>query len=223
MHRPCRASLVLALVPFVAGCQQRQATIIRSEPAGALVSVDKTAVGNAPAEYTFDFRRKPNYVVSARLPGYFEAERVVGKDTPGVRDALLVALQPDEAWTATTRSEATNTWLRIQVNRAIDREGLWLRLTDAVTGRYVNMEVLDEKSGYMRSAAKTQAFSHPTKGAYTVRTQFVGSIAETTPLVYKLMIVSDLTDSRGNTAPFDRIFKADAQLVEELQGRLGLK
>lgn len=218
------ACLVVIGSAFVSwGCAGPKPTTILTEPPGAAVSVDKAPLGASPVDYVFDFRKKPNFVLSARQTGYFDAERVISRSTPGVGDRVTVGLTADESWTATTTSEATNTWLRIEVDDRVDADAMWQRLVDSVTGRFVNIEQMDKASGYIRSAAMSRTFTHPMRGEFTVRTQFIGSIAQSDPLVYKLRIESVSVDRSGMTRPYDRVFKEDAVLVQELQSRLGIR
>lgn len=221
MKRACCVVIGSALV--AGGCAGPRPTTILTEPPGAAVYVDKASLGASPVDYAFDFKKKPNYVLSTRQTGYFDAERVISRNTPGVGDRVTVGLTADESWTATTTSEATNTWLRIEVDDRVDADGMWQRLVDSVTGRFVNIEQMDKASGYIRSAAMSRTFTHPMRGEFTVRTQFIGSIAQSDPLVYKLRIESVSVDKSGMTRPYDRVFKEDAVLVQELQSRLGIR
>lgn len=100
---------------------------------------------------------------------------------------------------------------------------MWQILVDAVTNRYSNIEQMDPSSGYIRSAPITKTYPNALHGEYSIRTQFIGSIVSTDPLVYKMKIQSEYSDHPNQWIPFNRIFTADQQLIEELQNRLGLK
>ena len=114
--------------------------------------------------------------------------------------------------------------MRVEVSQRLLRDAMWQTLVDAVTSRYSNVEQMDAASGYIRSVPLTKIYKHPTTGGdYTIRTQFIGSIVSTQPLVFKFKIQSDFSDHPDHWTPFDRVFAGDQQLVEELQNRLGLK
>jgi hypothetical protein len=42
-------------------------------------------------------------------------------------------------------------------------------------------------------------------------------------LIYKVKILSDRSDASGQWQPYERVFKEDAQMVDELQTRIGAK
>src|SRR5439155_10565327 len=99
----------------------------------------------------------------------------------------------------------------------------WQKIVDSVTGRYASIEQMDNSSGYLRSVAIARSFKHPVNGDYTIRTQFLGAVSSREPLVYKMEIMSQQSTPTGAWVPYDRVFKEDAQLLEELQARLGTK
>jgi hypothetical protein len=128
----------------------------------------------------------------------------------------------------TTTSDAANNWLRVQVDPSLAPDVVWQKLVDSVTGSYPSLEMLDAASGYMRSVYNIKTFGQPRAGAeFIVRTRFICTISSKSPLVYKMKIESEWSaPQRGlqeDWFPYDRVFKPDAQLVEELQSRLGVK
>jgi hypothetical protein len=222
-----RAALIAvfgALVPAaIVGCATRT-MMITSNPDHAAVSINGNLIGDTPIKYTFDYGQRTYYDVVVRKPGYLDVSRQMIGDTEGAnRDKLAFDLPPDPAYKETTASEAANQWLRVQVPPRITRESMWQTLVDAVTSRYSNIEQMDPSSGYIRSAPITKTYSNPVHGEYSIRTEFVGSTVSTDPLVYKMKIQSEYCDHPNQWIPFNRIFAADQQLIEELQNRLGLK
>jgi hypothetical protein len=125
----------------------------------------------------------------------------------------------------TKTSDAANNWLRIQLDPSIAPDVAWQKLMDSVTGYYPDLEMIDVPSGYLRSVYTTRQFGQPgAKNSFQVRTRFVCTIASKTPLIYKIKIESEeATPPYMDWAPFDRVFNQDQQVIEELQGRLGVK
>ena len=197
-------------------------TTVTTNPDGAFVSVDGRGIGNSPAKFTFDFLRQPVYRVPASKPGYFDASVTVASDGLVVPGVLALNLKPDESYTQTTTTDATNRWLRIQVPDSVKQEEVWQKLVDAVTGRYSSLEQMDNSSGYLRSASMGRSFKDPSGGDFSIRTQFLGAVSSRSPIVYKVKIVSERSTPDGNWVPFDRVFKEDAELLDELQTRLGV-
>ncbi len=211
-------------VAFVLGACAPTARLvtITSEPTGAFIQIDGENAGTTPISETFELR-KARHVVTATKAGYFPQEKTVHRDSPELaRGQITMALMEDEAWKVTTTSEATNSWLRIQVDGDIETESVWQKLVDSVTSAYSSLEQLDNSSGYMRSVSTIRKFKGP-RGEFRVRTRFIGAIAQRQPLVYKLKIESEIAESSDEWQPYARVFKQDGALIEELQSRLGVK
>jgi hypothetical protein len=204
------------------GCAAHPTTIT-AEPDGVFISVNGTAVGQAPTAYTFDFGKLDAYEVKGTKTGYFDSAVTVNANTTLPPSGLHVALQQDSSWNETATTAANNTWLRIQISPDLQSEAMWQKLIDTVTNRYSSIEQMDVASGYLRSVMVIKTYHHPMGGDFRIRTQFTGAVASKEPLIYKVKIVSERSDAPGQWQPFERVFKEDAQMVDELQTRLGAK
>ena len=221
--RPAGSLSLLSLTVLLSGCSSVRPISITSEPTDAMIQVDKNNVGQAPMTTSLDFGRQNQFVLTATKTGYFPQERVLDKKSePAQTGTLRLVLAEDEAWKVTTTSEATNSWLRLQVDSRIEEHDVWQKLVDSVTSRYSSLEQLDNTSGYMRTIYQIRRFKGPS-AEFRVRTRFLCSIASKTPLVYKFRIEAESSDATGDWVPYTRVFKEDAALVEEVQNRLGVK
>jgi hypothetical protein len=130
-----------------------------------------------------------------------------------------------EALQVTTTSDAANNWLRVQVDPSLAPDVTWQKIVDSVTEDYPDLEMVDVASGYIRSVYTIRQFGEPgVKNGFQVRTRFVCSIASKSPLVYKIKIESEMSSPPYvDWRPYNRVFNQDAQLVEELESRLGVK
>jgi hypothetical protein len=211
----------VCMVLGAVGCAT-QPTSVATDPAGAFVSVDGTGVGTSPLKYTFDFNKQPAFQVTASKPGYFDTNITLTSNGAGVNDGVLaLALRQDDSYTQTTTTEATNRWVRVQVADTMKQDDVWQKIVDSVTSRYSSIEQMDNASGYLRSVPISRTFRHPTNGDFSIRTQFLGAVSSRSPLVYKIKIVAERSTSDGHWVPFDRVFKGDAELMDEIQTRLG--
>ena len=205
-----------------------KSAVIRSTPSQASVRVGEHDVGQTPTSHSFDFSdRRRRYMVTVSKTGYFDRVVTVTEGSGGIRSGTIdVVLEENPAWTTTSESEATNKWLRIAVDRSIAYDNAWQKIIDSVTSVYDSLEQLDQTSGYLRSTPRVREFAKGPAGPFLVRTQFIGSISSKDPLTYKIKLTSTTrakSDAAENWKEFDRVFSEDAQLVEELQSRLGLK
>mgnify|MGYP001175619478 CR=1 FL=1 len=211
----------MCVVLGAVGCAT-QPTTVTTDPAGAFVAVDGTGAGTSPLKYTFDFGKQQAYQVTASKPGFFDSTITLTSNGSGINNGVLpLALKADESFTQTTTAEAANRWVRIQVADSMKQDDVWQKLVDAVTSRYSSIEQMDNTSGYMRSVPIARTFKHPTSGDFSIRTQFLGAVSSRSPLVYKVKIVAERSTADGHWVSFDRVFKGDAELLDELQTRLG--
>jgi hypothetical protein len=219
MYASTRIGIGLLAVLAV-GCGP-ETTTIRTEPTGAFVKVDGDNKGTAPVTHDFDYRGNRHAVVQATLAGYIPVEQVVDrKETKN--GMLVIALEPDPVWAETTESEAANRWLRIHVAEEYDEPEMWKRIVDSVTTRYSVIEQMDPDSGYILSAAETRRFQR-TGEMIAIRTKIVGAVSSEQPLIYRIKIVADWSKNGGPWMQYDRVFKDDAELVEELHSRLSIR
>lgn len=215
--------LALAALSLVASCSSTRNVTITSDPNGAMIQLDGRNVGPAPASTTLDFKDKQSVVVSAVQDGYFPEVVALNPDSRAVKKGhLKLVLMEDEAWKVTTTSEATNNWLRVQIDPTIQSDDVWQKLIDSVTTRYASLEQLDSDSGYVRTVSERRRFTGP-RGEYAVRNRFLCSMSSRDPLIYKFKVQSEITDRRGDWTPYERVFTEDAALIEELRDRLGIK
>ena len=202
--------------------------LITSEPGQARVEIGGEEVGLTPMEFGFDFEdRSRRHVVKLSRAGYFDAAVPVTEQSEELQSGVInVVLQENPAWRATLESEATNRWLRIAIDPGIPYASAWQRIIDSVTSVYDSLEQLDQQSGYLRSTPQIREFPEGPEGPFLVRTQFIGSVSSQDPLTYKIKLVAQTRgkhESSESWIEFERVFAQDAQLVEELQNRMGIK
>ena len=222
-----QSTLVLVcLIIFFAGCGSTSKIIINSDPDEAFIKINNENIGTIPTAYEFDFDKSAFYRITTTKEGYYEYSFSVNEESPKIESGeILIALQEDAAWKVTSMCEATNKWIRVQVREDLKQKDAWIKLVDAITSVYDNLEEIDSDAGYIRSVRKRRQYSGP-EGKYYIRTQLILSTSSRSPFVFKMKIVSETSlekDKDKNWDPYDRVFKVDAQLFEELQARLGIK
>jgi len=222
IHATSRFVFLICLCAGLAGCAVPETSIV-SKPAGATVMINGVTAGTTPIHRQFDFKRTPTFNLVASQTGYLNEELILTKESPGFQDNQLnIVLTEDEAYKATIPSSADNNWLRVQVDASLPPDVAWQKIVDSVTSCYPSLEVIDSASGYMRSVYTPRRFKGP-NGDIQVRTRFICSTSSKAPLTFKMKIESEMAVPHQNWLPYDRIFKEDAQLIEEIQSRLGVK
>ena len=221
-HTILRFVSLAGLCAGLAGCAVPETSIV-SKPAGATVAINGVNLGATPIHRQFDFKRTPTFTVVASKTGYLNEELILTKESSGIKDDQLnIVLAEDEAYKVTTMSDAGNNWLRVPVDPSLPPDVVWQKIVDSVTSGYPSLEMIDAVSGYIRSVYSIRRFKG-TNGDIQVRTRFICSISSKTPLVYKMKIESEMYVPHQNWVPYDRVFKEDAQLIEEIQSRLAAK
>ena len=212
------------VVAAAAGCGSKPPTTITTDPPQAMVSVNGENLGESPVQASFKFDKRKTHAITVSKTGYHDRTLRLSADSPQIKNnksnTIRLALPQDEAWNATRPSEAANKWLRVQVNPRFDRQAMWQIIVDAVTSRYSNIDTMDASSMYLKTVPVIKRFRHPDRGELLIRTQFYGAINSTDPLVYKVKIDSEVSDRSDQWTPYSRVFKEDADLVEEIQNRL---
>lgn len=217
--RACAVCVVI----FLASCSTVRPLSVSSDPSGAMIKLDDHNVGVSPTTINLDLKSKKAFLITASKSGYFDEVRLLSEESEPLKSGVLrLIMKEDEAWRVTTTSEATNNWMRVQVDARIAESDVWQKLVDSVTTRYTSLEQLDNSSGYLRTIYQVRRF-HGLKEEFRIRTRFLCSIASKKPLVYKFRIESEQSSPRGDWEPYSRVFKEDAAMIEELQNRLGVK
>ena len=106
--------------------------------------------------------------------------------------------------------------------QSISKEECWQKIIDSATTAYDILEQMDPNSGYFRSALQERRWDlGGSLGVYYVRTQLIGSISSTDPLIFKFKIKAESRWGRSRDwDPYERVFRKDAELIEELVNRL---
>ena len=217
--------ILLALAALLlGGCASSKSLRITTRPPGAKVNVDGMAMGVSPIVYPYRTQAE-NIVIEVAKQGYVTETQTVSTRSPEVRaGSTLIVLSEDPMYTETTTSSATNVWLKVQISNRLDEREAWQRIVDSVTSSYDSLEQMDPQSGYLRSSPKQQRWDSPKAGVNILRTQLIATIASTGPLVYKFKIKSELSHGLANDwTEYHRVFYGDAEMIEELTTRLGIK
>ena len=160
------------------------------------------------------------YTVLATKDGYFaEEKKILDYDRVFKTGKFIIELQKSPLWWNTTTSPAANEWVNLIVSPDITDVDMWQRVVDAVTKRFPDLKEYDFTSGYLLTESKVKTFT-TSRGTFLLRSKFIATIMERDPLTYRLKIISEWSDRESNKwYPYPRVFKADAELVDELMTR----
>jgi hypothetical protein len=218
-----RSILLLLALMSINGCDW---AAISTEPEHAKLTLSNQSLGEAPIQHQdLNFGQDEKQELVASQDGYFDEHKTLTSKLPEVQaHAVHLKLIRKEAEDATVVSDVakSNTWVNMQVSSQFTPEQTWQKVVDAATNRYGAVQQMNETAGYLRSEWFSKTFPHPTHTNMTVRTQLVTNIVSRDPLVYEVMIRSELgySDAPEKWEPYPRVYKEDEQLVKDLLNRL---
>jgi hypothetical protein len=136
-----------------------------------------------------------------------------------------IQLQRDDAYDASISNDYANKDFEVEVNKDFKEEDAWKVISQIVTSYFDNLEMADKATGYLKTSWQTKSFS-----LVTIRTRIIVKQSSSTPLKYKLKLISEYANSSGVSVKdddrfkeWDRILRTYEQIISEFQSRLGNK
>lgn len=215
---------LLMVVFLFSGCAKTTLdTEIKTTPPGATVAIDgiKSPLVT-PFTHPFDFTTgQEEYTLLFAKEGFFEQELVVNRSLPSLSDReISVSLTPSPLWEATTTSPATNNWVQVPVGADIDARNAWQIMIDAVIKRSSNVKELNYESGYLQTKYTVRKFETK-NGEFLLRCQLIATLVSSEPLIYRIKDVAEWSGNGVQWHPYNRIFHEHAEMITEIQDRLG--
>ncbi len=129
-------------------------------------------------------------------------------------------MQKDDAFDASEATDVANIDLEIKTDKP-ELEA-WQLLSQIITSYFDVIEVTDRETGYLRTAWTVQTFKKN-----TIRTRMIVKLGNTTPLSYKIKLVSEESQSPQTSVKsdelfreWDRVLRKYKEVVFECQSRL---
>ena len=94
------------------------------------------------------------------------------------------------------------------------RESWWSVIINAIGSQDLEMELMDAKSGFIRTAWKERMF-----GSAGLRRRFVGNVVTLEPLTWRLKYQVQNTRNGRDWADYDRGIKEEFDVIAEIRGR----
>jgi hypothetical protein len=129
-------------------------------------------------------------------------------------------MQKDDAYDASEATDVANIDLEIKTNKP-ELEA-WQLLSQIITSYFDVIEVTDRETGYLRTAWTVQTFKKN-----TIRTRMIVKLGSTSPLTYKIKLVSEESQKPQTSVKsdelfreWDRVLRKYKEVVFECQSRL---
>lgn len=131
-----------------------------------------------------------------------------------------VELKKDEAYDSSVQTDLAN--VDVEIKTQLEDKKAWKLLSQIVTGYFDVIEITDRDTGYMRTSWTIKSFDQS-----TIRTRVILKESSTSPLKYKIKLVSEIAEISGASvkkdeyfSEWDRILRKYKDLISELQSRL---
>ncbi len=142
------------------------------------------------------------------------------KNQPKPPATFHIIMQKDDSYDASATSDIANVDVEIKTSKS--EEEAWKLLSIIVQDKFDIIEVTDKNTGYLRTAWIVQNFDQN-----TVRTKLIIKLSATSPLIYKVKLLSEYS-GKPNTSikkdedfkQWDRVLRKYTDIISEMQTRL---
>lgn len=206
----------LIFVIALAGCV-KNVTVVPTDKNGSTVEDARILINGTPTGQgaTAITVKDPVTVTVDAKPRYYSETFQVGKQSPS---PLKVMLREDEIYAATVEdtNKIINQWLTLNISPKASKDALWWSVVvNAISTQDFEMELMDQKSGFIRTAWKQRGF-----GKRALRRRFVGNVVSQSPLQWRVKYHVEISEDGGaNWKGFDRGIKEELDAIQEIRGR----
>ncbi|MEO6150292.1 MAG: hypothetical protein ABIP28_09030 [Mucilaginibacter sp.] len=132
-------------------------------------------------------------------------------------------MKKDDAEEASIKTDQANIDFSIEINKSQDPADVWKRANQIVTDYFDAIEVADKETSYLRTSWSIQSFQQN-----TIRTRLIIKLAKSSPLTYKVKLVSEysgapLTSVKADEQfhDWDRVLRKYQNVISDFTTRLG--
>jgi hypothetical protein len=218
-----RPLLVLLLfIAFITVAKAQSVEVSASEP-DAKIIVDGQALGTG----TLKIKVPKNACVNVKIqkPGFLKYEQTYcnkkGLTEPPKKQ--FFDMKKDDAEEASIKTDQANIDFSVEIKKELDPADVWKRANQIVTDYFDAIEVADKETSYLRTAWSIQSFQQN-----TIRTRLIIKLAKSSPLTYKVKLVSEysgtpLTSVKADEQfhDWDRVLRKYQNVISDFSTRLG--
>ena len=139
---------------------------------------------------------------------------------PRPKKEYYLTMRRDDSYDASSATDQANVDIEIKTSKKEDEA--WRLISEIVTSKFDVIETSDKSTGYMRTSWVSQSFTQN-----TIRTRLVIKSAGTSPLKYKVKLISEYSGQAATSVKndelfktWDRILRKYDDIISELQSRL---
>jgi hypothetical protein len=215
-----RIVLAVLLLSSVPGCflfrSTKKVTVVplgedRKPIPAARVVVDGKPIGQGTTSVVVE---KPVSVTIEPGAGWLGESFSLDKSS---QSPIEIAIRPDEVYRATEAdtNQVVNRWLTLNITKsAVADDEWWAAIAASMSGQDFELEMMDARSGFVRTAWKRSQFANG-----VVRRRFVGNVVQKAPLKFRVKYEVEL--ARGDDwINYERGFRQDMDALAEMRQRI---
>ena len=134
-------------------------------------------------------------------------------------------MKKDDALEASVKTDQANVDFSVTVNDKLSTVDAWKLTTQIVTDYFDAIEVSDKETSYLRTAWSIQSFQQN-----TIRTRLIIKLGSSSPLTFKVKLVSEFSGNSGTSvkadeqfSEWDRILRKYQNIISDFSTRLASK
>ena len=194
-------------------------TIINCSVKDATIYADGQLMGQGSVEV--NVKRNTCIILKIERAGFVTQEKRICNTNIGSMDkSYFIDLIEDEAFNASSQNAMSNTDFEVKTN--LEYEAAWGLISQIVMSHNDIVEVLDGKTGYIRTGWNIERYPNA-----TVRTRIIVRQFTSSPIGFKVKIVSEISTDRNASVKndemfkeWDRLLRKYENLIPEIQSRL---
>ncbi len=136
-----------------------------------------------------------------------------------------ITMQKDDSYDASVKTDQANLDFAIVVDKKLSEAEAWKLISQIVTNYFDLIEMADKETGYLRTNWSYQTFSQN-----SVRTRILVKQSNSSPLTYKVKIISEASGEPNTPIKkdesfkeWDRVLRKYQDVLSEFQTRLTAK
>jgi len=126
-----------------------------------------------------------------------------------------IEMARDDAFDASIQTDIANVDIEVKTNGKSEAES-WKLLSQIITNYFDVIEITDRETGYLRTAWSLKAFRQN-----TIRTRIIVKLASSTPLEYKVKLVSEESGMPGTSVKSDEKYHEWDRVLRKYEGVIG--
>ena len=196
---------------------------LTTSPENARIYVNGVLKGTGKID--IDIPRRECITVEVKLEGFVRVVRTYCNEKRELKKSHTdyIILREDAAITSSVLSDFVNNEIQLTVKGTKTREEAWRLIVATVLSRFEELDLNDERAGYLRTSWISNPFDNN-----TVRIKVIVRQTSDDPLAYKIKINSEesgrpdtpVNNADGLYKPFNRMLKKYDGFMEELMTKL---